>query len=246
MHARVIIADQDPAARKALRSNLANVSWVTVIHEAGDSHTAVLAIDHHRPDLVFLDLPLPEAGGLDVLPAVRHRPAVIVTTTCERYAVLAFEVQAVDFLLKPVVPARLQSALARAQRLLAEGHGGRGYVTPIGGFPKGLRPTQLFLRDGARTLALPLAAISHCEARGDYVAIHAEGRRHLVHQPLGDLERRLDATRFVRVHRSYIVNLHYVAEVSSLASGRLAVTLRDGTQLRASRTRAGTLRRLMA
>src|SRR5690606_16160349 len=182
--------------------------------------------------------------GLEVLGAVRHRPLVIFTTAYDRFAVAAFELAAVDYLLKPFGAERLRAALDRAIDWLQR---------PAAPADERVRDTlrtdrpleRLFVRDRGRIVPLAAAAIERCEARDDYVAVHAGGRAYRVQVRLQDLERRLDPTRFVRIHRSHLVNLDFVQAFEPYDAHRLLVHMRDGARVLGSRTRSRELRRRM-
>jgi two-component system, LytTR family, response regulator len=240
--ATALIVDDEPLARHKLRELLEDVDWLTCVGEAGDGESAVRAIDAQRPDLVFLDVEMPGFSGLQVLERCQHRPAVVFTTAFDRYAVAAFELEALDYLLKPFGRERLLAALRRARQALGCGEADtaerarraiKGEAEPL---------ARIFVRDRGRIVPVSLADVQRLEAQDDYVEVVAGGRRHLVHLSMNDFERRLDPARFVRVHRAHIVNLDYVAAFHPLADSRLEVEMRDGTRIVASRERSKALR----
>ena len=236
-----VIVDDEPLARERLRDLVAEHPVVEIAGEAADGEAAVRLIDEIRPDIAFLDIAMPGLTGLEVLGAVRHRPLAIFTTAYDRFAVSAFELAAVDYLLKPFGAERLRAALDRAIDWLQR---------PAAPADERVRDTlrtdrpleRLFVRDRGRIVPLAAAAIKRCEARDDYVAVHAGGRTYLVQVRLQDLERRLDPTRFVRVHRSHLVNLDFVQAFEPYDAHRLLVHMRDGTRVLGSRTRSRELR----
>jgi two-component system LytT family response regulator len=239
-----LIVDDEPLARLRLRDHVREVAWLELLGEAADGPDAVRAIDAKRPDIVFLDIELPGLTGLEVLERARHRPAVIFTTAFDRYAVAAFELMALDYLLKPFGRERFERAIERVRQgldLVAPGHGLERARQALAG-AEGLR--RLFVRERGRIVPVALGEIERIEAQDDYVLLHAGGRRHLIHVTLRDLERRLDPERFLRIHRSHLVNVEHVAELRRGADGRIEVRMRDGTQLLASRERSRALRRL--
>ena len=243
MKVSCLIVDDETLARIRLRDLIAEVPWLDCVGEAADGESAVRALDLLRPDLVFLDVELPAFSGLAALEKARHRPAVVFTTAFDRYAVTAFELAAVDYLLKPFGRERFAGAVERAGRALdlteRESTLERARQTLASG-----RADRIFVRDRGRIFPLALGDVERLEAQDDYVLIHAGGRRHLAHVTLTDLERRLDPARFLRVHRSHVVNADYVIEMVRREDGRLEVGMRDGTRLLASRAHSRRLRRL--
>ena len=238
---RVVIADDEPPARQQLQDLLADVPWVTCVGEAADGEEAVAAVDRLRPDLLFLDIEMPVLSGLAVLGRVRHQPAVVFTTAYDRYAVAAFELAALDYLLKPFGRDRLSSALERARRALDE----RTALSVLerARETSGSAPARrVFVRDHGRIVPLAIRDVQRLEARDDYVDLYAGGRSYLVHLPLAEFERRLDPARFLRIHRSRIVNLDHVAGFTPCDGSRLEVEMKDGTRLLASRQRSRALR----
>jgi two-component system LytT family response regulator len=250
---RVLVVEDEPHARAKLRALVDGLPWATCVGEAADGRDALARVDALRPDLVFLDVELPELGGLDVLERAAHRPAVVFTTAYDRYAVRAFELAAVDYLLKPFGAERFAAAAERARRALAAGGeaGDDEEQPPPPGerarraLAEGAGPlTRLLVRDRGRITPVAVRDVERLEAEDDYVALHAHGRRHLVYVPLGELEARLDPAQFVRVHRSHVVNLDFVRHLAPYDAGRLLVEMRDGTRIVASRARSAVLRGL--
>ena len=238
-----VIVDDEPPARRTLRLLLGRQADITIAGECADGPAAIELIERTAPDLVFLDVQIPGADGFEVLR--RLGPArwsmVVFVTAYDQYAVKAFEAHAVDYLLKPFSDRRFDDVLTRARRavrlrnvedferrctaLLDET--ASGAIAAAG---------QLIVRDGTCTLVLPWREIEWIEADDYYVRIHAGARRPLVRRTLRSLERALDARRFVRVHRSAIVNLDHVREVRTTASGDQQMVLASGTMVRVSRT----------
>lgn len=241
---RVVIADDEPIARAGLRRLLAAADWLEVVGEAASGRTAVETIDRLMPDLVFLDIQMPGLSGTEVPARLTHRPFIVFTTAYAEHAVTAFELGAIDYLLKPFGAARLEATLARVRIAL----GARATVAPFDrlGEALGKGPiTRLFVRTGAAIVQVPVATVQWFEADGDYVIAHAEGsRRHVLTLPLARLEARLDPRRFTRLHRTHIVNLDQVAAFRRHGKGGMTAELKDGTQLAVSRARAQELRKL--
>jgi len=241
---RALIVEDEPLARQQLDGLIGEVPWMYCVGEAASGAAAVRMIDELEPDLVFLDMQLPEVSGLEVLERITHTPGVIFTTAFDQYAVSAFELGALDYLLKPFGRERFGAALERARRALdvpsGESVRDRANSTLNADGPV----ARVFVRDRGRILPIPVQEIERLEAEDDYVAIHARGRRYLVYVALGDLERRLDPGRFLRVHRSHVVNLDHVSALVPYDATRLQVEMRDGTKIMASRTRSRELRHL--
>jgi two-component system LytT family response regulator len=242
---RVAIVEDEEGARKKLRGLVRDTSSLELIGEAGTGTAGVALIDGQKPDIVFLDIELPEMSGLDVLSAITHRPIVIFTTAYDHYAVSAFELQALDYLLKPFGKDRFNVAVERAKKALDESDEDHTIVERAAGVTDSSGPmTRIFVRDRGKITPILVREIERLEAEDDYVAVHARGRRHLVYLPLGEFERRLDPAQFLRIHRAHIVNLDFVSHLEPFDAGRLRVTMRDGTALMASRVRSKELRHL--
>lgn len=240
MRVTALVADDERVAREGLRRMLEAHPWLECIGEAANGPAAVKAIDSLRPDLVFLDIQMPGLTGLEVLRRLRHAPLVVFTTAWAQHAVTAFELGALDYLLKPFGAARLEAALVRVRAALGEPVEVPAFDRLAEAMARGPM-TRLFVRTARGMLPVPVASVRWFEARGDYVALHAGGDRHLLHLSLNRLESRLDPARFVRVHRTHIVNLDFVREFKKDAGGKAVVELADGTVLPVSRARAGRL-----
>ena len=223
---RAVIVDDEPLARLGVRQLLGKHTDVIVAGEARDGREAVALVAALRPDLVFLDVQMPEMGGIEVLRALPPgvRPVVIVLTAYDTFAVQAFDVQAVDYLVKPVSEARFDAAVARARDRVRSNDVLK-------------RAERLVFSTGGVDLIVEPDEITWIEADDYYAVVHALGRRHLIRESLTSLDARLDRNRFVRVHRSAIVNLAHVREIRSPASGEPAIVLRDGSALPISRRR---------
>jgi two-component system LytT family response regulator len=243
MRITTFVADDEPVARAGLRGMLSAFDWITVVGEAADGETAVRQIDALRPELVFLDVQMPGLLGTDVLRRLTWRPYVIFTTAFSEHAVSAFELGAVDYLLKPFGPARLAAAMQRVQSAIGE-PAPVDAVERLSGTLGGGPINRLFVRIGGTLVPLPVERVSRFEADGDYVVAHAGPARHLLHLPLSRLEERLDATRFVRVHRAHLVNLEQVKAFKPDVRGNLEAVMQDGARVPVSRTRAKDIRSL--
>ena len=195
---RAVIADDEPLARRTLRGHLSAVDWIGEIDEAADGLSAIRLIDSVKPDLVFLDIRMPGTSGIAVAEQIEHRPFIVFTTAYDRYAVTAFEIGALDYLLKPFGRERVLAVLDRARFGIELG------MPPIAARASQVlsesRPlTRIFVKEHGRMIAIPLDRVERLEACDDYVAICFEGRRHLMHARLHDLFARIDPTRFIRI-----------------------------------------------
>ena len=243
MKVKAFIVDDEPIARAGLRAMLGAIDWVDVIGEAADGESAVTAINTMRPELVFLDVQMPGLIGTEVLRRLEGSPFVIFTTAFSEHAVTAFELGAVDYLLKPFGPTRLAAAMERVRSAIGEPstvEAAERLSGALGGGPI----SRLFVRVGGTLVPLPVERVSRFEADGDYVIAHSESARHMLHLSMTRLESRLDSRRFVRVHRTHIVNLDHVRAFKRDPSGNLEAELLDGARVPVSRARAQEIRSL--
>ena len=244
MKVTTLVVDDEPIARAGLRGMLAAFDWIAVIGEAADGQSAARAIETLKPELVFLDVQMPGLSGTDVLRQMTHRPFVIFTTAYSQHAVTAFELGAVDYLLKPFGPARLAAAMERVRGAIGE-PSSIDAIERLSGALGGGPITRLFIRVGNATVLVPVDRVSRLEADGDYVVAHAGDSRHLLHLSLSSLVARLDPRRFAQVHRAHVVNLDHVRAFKRDARGNLEAELNDGTRVPVSRARAQELRSLV-
>lgn len=243
MKVTALIADDEPVARAGLRDLLADVDWISCVGETANGPATVAAIDELRPELVFLDVQMPGLTGLEVLERIRHRPHVVFTTAFGHHAVSAFELGALDYLLKPFGADRLRLALERVQAALGEPNPEASFDRLREALRQGPM-SRIFVRSGAAVIPIAVGTVTWFEARGDYVAAHVGSSRYLLHLALNRLEERLDPERFVRIHRTHIVNLDQVVAFRRVGKARLEAELRDGTRLPVSRARSQDLRDL--
>jgi two-component system LytT family response regulator len=240
---RVLVVDDEPLARRRLTSLLAKEHDLEIVGEAGDGRSAIVAIREHRPDLVFLDVQMPEPDGFGVLRSIgpERMPVVVFVTAHDQYAVRAFEVHALDYLLKPFDRERFQQTLERARAQLRRGpKAAERVIDLLEGFDQAAaRPERFVLKSGGRVQFLRAEEIDWAGAERNYVALHAGGRAHLLRQTLTALEAQLDPRRFVRIHRSTIANLDRVLEIQPSFQGEHVVVLKDGTRLSLSRRYRG-------
>jgi two-component system LytT family response regulator len=234
-----LIVDDEPVARAGLMRLLAEIEWIDVVGEAADGLTAVEMIDAQKPDLVFLDIQMPGLIGTDVFRRLRHRPLVVFTTAHSQHAVAAFELGALDYLLKPFSETRLSATVERVRAALGEPH------SALDRFSEAMSHSpmsRLFVRTGRNVVPIAVADIVRFEAVGDYTAVHVNDAHHLLHVSLNQLEARLDPQRFLRIHRAHIVNLDRVASFSRRVDAQLVAQMSDGKILPVSRARAQKLR----
>ena len=242
---RTVLVDDEPVAREGLRLWLATEPGVTIVGEAGSPAEAIALILRERPDLVFLDVQMPEADGFAVLEAVSHEhlPEVVFVTAHERHALKAFDVSALDFLLKPVREERFRAALEKARAELARGEAREGPARLSalldrvrGGGNEGTRRIERFaVRTRDRFVIVPASDVQWIGAAGNYAELHAGAATHLVRATLAELETGLDPARFARIHRGTLVRLDSVREVVPATHGDYDVVLVDGTVLKMSR-----------
>jgi len=234
---RIVIVDDEPPARARLRRLLKAHDDVEVVAECGDGATAVQAIETASPDLVLLDVQMPELDGFEVLRAleVPKMPAVIFVTAFDKYAVRAFEVHALDYVVKPVEQDRLDQALSRAREHLSERQ------DAIAGLLRELARERAYLtripvRSEGRVKVIDLEDVDWLGAADNYVTIHAGACEYLVRDTIGAVERQLDPAQFVRVHRSTIVRIDCIAELVPDLHGDYRIRLKNGAELALSRT----------
>jgi two-component system LytT family response regulator len=233
---RVAIVDDEAPARAILREYLENDGDAEVVAECGNGFEAVQAVANLKPDLLLLDVQMPKLDGFEVLELIERDVAVVFVTAYDQYALKAFDVHAVDYLLKPFGPERLSQALERVRARLFQGP--RRPSEPLA--PRLRDPqrpiTRILIRDGANVHIVPLSKIDYAEAQDDYVSIHAEKRSYLKEQTMSELEATLDPRHFVRIHRSYLLNLDRLAKVEMTDKDSRVAILRDDTRLPISRS----------
>jgi two-component system LytT family response regulator len=249
---RVAIVDDEPLARAVIREYLAKYPEIEVVAECGNGFDAVKAVSELSPDLLFLDVQMPKLDGFEVLELLGREVAVVFITAHDRYALRAFEVHAVDYLLKPFSEERFADALERTrERLRAQRTAAaEGEPLDVERLVAEARPRQgplerVLIRDGAQVHVIPVDRLDYVEAQDDYVCFKADGRQYLKDQTLANVEASLDPARFVRIHRSYLLNIDRIARVELYAKDSRVAILRDGTRLPVSRAGYGRLSRLL-
>ena len=247
---RAIIVDDEPLARERIRTLLREESDMEIAAECGDGRKAVAAIRRHAPDLVFLDVQMPELDGFGVLEAVgaERVPVVIFVTAYDKYALRAFDVHALDYLLKPFDRERFHRAIDRARAQLrgqrdAADRRILALLNEVRGAPKRLE--RLVVKSVGRVFFLRTDEIDWIESAGNYVKLHVGREAHLVRETMSALEAQLDPGMFVRIHRSTIVNLARIRELQPMFHGDYVVLLRDATELTLSRNYRDRLQRLL-
>lgn len=221
---KAMIIDDEPPARRELRRLLKEFAWVEIVGEAGNVDQAEELIGSLAPELLFLDIQMPGGSGFDLLSRLEDLPQVIFTTAYDEHAVRAFEVDALDYLLKPIDPARLAEALGRAKSA-------QGARTP----PPGAVLEQIFVRDGERCWFVPLREVRLLSSEGNYIRLSWGKEKPLLGRALAALEQRLDPNRFFRANRRQIINLDFIESVDLGVNGRLHAQLRDGPEVQISR-----------
>jgi two-component system LytT family response regulator len=243
---RVVIVDDEPLARAVVREYLRAHPGVEVVAECANGFEAVKAVTDLSPDLMFLDVQMPKLNGFEVLELLGRAVPVIFTTAYDQYALRAFEVHAVDYLLKPFSEERLAEALSRAGARLQAREAGPDVAALVAEARPRQGPVErVLIRDGAQVHVLPVARIDYVEAQDDYVCFKSEGKQYLKDQTMGALEATLDPARFVRIHRSYLLNIERIARVELYAKDSRVAILRDGTKLPVSRAGYARLAKLL-
>ena len=238
---RTLIVDDEPLAREGLRLHLDDQTDIDIIGECGDGASAVLAVRDLAPDLVFLDVQMSGLDGFGVLRAIGtdQMPIVVFVTAYDEFALQAFEAHAIDYLLKPLDPERLETALERVRNQL-HGRSRRerddrvlSLLTQVSGGARFIE--RLVTRADGKIRIIRVDDIDYIEAAGNYAKIHVGGKMHLVREGMNSLESKLDPARFLRIHRSVIVRIDRIKELESLYQGDYVVVLHDGTRLTTGR-----------
>jgi two-component system LytT family response regulator len=232
---RVAIVDDEPLARSIVREYLSKQADLEVVAECSNGFEAVKAAAELKPDLLFLDVQMPKLNGFEVLELIDRSIGVVFVTAYDEFALKAFDVHAVDYLLKPVAADRLSESLARARERLQS-----RAALPVAELVSTSRPRSTYaerivVRQGARVHVIPVDRLDYAQAQDDYVSLRSEGKDHLKEQTLADLEKQLDPARFVRIHRSYLLNIDRLAKVEPYAKDSRLAILADGTKLPVSR-----------
>ena len=247
MQIKTIIIDDEPLARQVIREFLGAFPQVGIIAECENGRQAVAAINQHQPDLIFLDVQMPGLNGFQVLEKIEPLPAIIFSTAYDEYAIRAFEVNAVDYLLKPYDRERFAAAVQRALERRAGGGVEMERLLRL------LQQTQsagsfsdrLLVRSGEKIIPVRVAEIEWLEAADDYTMLHAGNAKHLCSLGLGEIEKRLDPQQFMRVHRSAIINVARIRHLEKDGEGGMIATMNSGAEVKVSRRYAAELRDLV-
>jgi two-component system, LytTR family, response regulator len=252
MRLRVLVVDDEPLAREGLKLLLGRQPGVGFVSEARNGREAIAIIRERPPDLVLLDVQMPRMDGFAVVHAVgaERMPAVIFVTAHDQYAIRAFEIAALDYLLKPVTEERFALAFERASsriRMQPHDETARQVVAMLDAIASPPRRlTRFAVRSGERTIFVPVDDVDRIEAFQNYVRLHIGETTHLLHVPMNTIEGILDPERFLRIHRSHIVNVQRISQLWSLAHGQYAIELRSGQRLQSGRTYGDKIRRLLS
>ena len=242
---RVVVVDDEEPARALLREYIDRAGGVEIVGECRNGFEAVKAVNDLKPDLLFLDIQMPKLNGFEVLELLGRDVAVVFATAFDEHAIRAFEVNAVDYILKPVSPERVKTALDRARERLAARAPMPVAELAAAARPAGQPASRIVVRQGPKVHVITADKLDFAEAQDDYVSLRSEGKSYLKQQTLADLESSLDPTRFVRIHRSYLLNLDRLARIDTEGGEPKAVVLHDGTRLPLSRSGYGRLKGLL-
>ncbi|MDD8018762.1 MAG: response regulator [Bacteroidota bacterium] len=240
-----IIIDDEELARSLVREYLSAHDNISIVAECANGFEAVKEISERHPDVIFLDIQMPKLSGFEVLELLENQPAVIFVTAFDQYALKAFEVHAVDYLLKPFSKERFDEALRLALQRLDNNQPVNVAELTAAVQPKDQPLERVLVKEGNKVHVIPVEKIDYIEAQDDYVAFHVDGKSYLKMQRLSTLEFLLDKRRFVRIHRSYILHLDRLAKIELYAKDSRTAILKDGTKLPVSRSGYDTLKELL-
>jgi two-component system LytT family response regulator len=242
---RVLIADDEEPARIVLREMLERLPGVRIVGEAGDGLEAVKAAAELRPDVVFLDIQMPRLDGFEVMELLDPAIAVVFVTAYDQYAVKAFEVRAVDYVLKPFREERLAEALGRARSLAGKKGQPQALALAAAARPPGQFLSRIVVKDGPHIRVIPVENLDFAEAQDDSVCLKTEGKKYRKAQTLASLSESLDPALFLRVHRSYVINLDRLQRVELYAKNSHVAILADGSRVPVSREGHARLREVL-
>lgn len=246
MKIRTILVDDEDLARQVLREYLSKEEDIEIAAECNNGFDAVKAVAEHKPELLFLDVQMPKLDGFEVLELIDREVAVVFVTAYDQYAMKAFDAAAVDYLLKPFDSGRFQTALERVRRRLSEslGRPNAGELKNASRGP-GQYVHRIVVKDGTRVHIIPAGQLDYAEAQDDYVALHSCGKTYLKQQTISSLEAGLDPMHFVRVHRSFLLNLNRISKIEPYTKDTRLAILVDGSQVPVSRAGYVRLKQLM-
>ncbi len=240
-----IIVDDEDLARSLIREYLAFHPAVEIVAECENGFEAVKAVSELQPDLMFLDIQMPKLSGFEVIELLEDPPEVIFVTAFDQYALKAFDFHAVDYLLKPFGKDRFNEALDRAVQRLNKSQPNKIKEIAADAKPSDQPLERILIKEGSKVLVIPVETIDYIEAQDDYASFRVDGRSHLKMQRLAELETALDHRRFVRIHRSYILNIERLTKIELFAKDSRTAILKDGTHLPVSRTGYDKLKQLL-
>jgi len=240
---RAVVVDDEPLARQILREYLARFENFDVIAECANGFEAVRTINEEKPDVVFLDIQMPKLDGFEVLELLEHRPLVVFVTAYDDYALRAFEVHAADYLLKPFSEERMAAVIDHVRGLIDSS--GEQDLDEVLADARQKPLARILVRDGSQIHVIPAVKLDYVESDDDYVRLVSGKESFRKQQTIADLESRLDPQRFVRIHRSYIVNVERIDRVELYAKDSRIAILRDGSRIPVSRSGYARLRELL-
>ena len=241
-----VIVDDEELARSVLKEHLAAHPEVDLLAECANGFEAVKTVNELKPGLIFLDIQMPKLDGFEVLELLDPRPTVVFVTAYDQHALRAFEIHAVDYLLKPFPADRFEEALQRAKARIGGGESRQVQPTDLSASAKGDWPLdRIVVRDGAKVTFIPLAKLDFIQAQDDYVLLKTPEKGHLKQQTLASLEQRLDPHRFLRIHRSFIIQLDRLAKLEQGATESWVAVLQDGTRLPVSKSGYARLKEIL-
>lgn len=244
MNLRVLIVDDEELARQIVREYAHESGGIEIVGECSDGFDAVKAIGELKPDLVFLDVQMPKLDGFEVLELADPRPTVVFITAYDQYAMRAFDAHAIDYLLKPFDLTRFQTALERAHARLGAPTASAARLAAAAR-PPDRKLGRIVVKDGSKVHLIQVDRLDYIEAQDDYISLYSEGGSYLKQQTISGIEEQLDPTRFIRIHRSYIVNVERIIRVEPYSRDSRVVVLRDGTQIPVSRSGVARLKAVL-
>jgi len=240
-----ILVDDETLAREVLREHIASHPELSIVAECSNGFDAVKAITELKPDLLFLDIQMPKLNGFEVLELIDHKPTVIFVTAYDQYALKAFEVHAVDYLLKPFSRDRFEEAIVQAKKHTDRDASARieKVIASVQAIDQPIE--RILIREGSKVHVIPVEKVDYVEAQDDYISVHTDGKSLLKQHRLSDLEKSLDPSRFVRIHRKFILNVDRLARIELYAKDSRVAILKDGTKLQVSRAGYDRLKNLL-
>lgn len=240
-----VIVDDEDLARTLVKEYLSDHPSVKIAAECANGFEAVKAVTELKPDLMFLDIQMPKLSGFEVLELLEEPPAVIFVTAFDQFALKAFDVHAADYLLKPYGKERFAQALQKAMERIEKKTPSKTKEILSDARSAGERLERILIKEGSKVLVIPSDKIDYIEAQDDYISVRSEGKSHLKMQRMAEVETQLDPRRFVRIHRSYILNIDRLSKIELYAKDSRTAVLKDGTQLPVSRTGYDKLKELL-